>query len=297
MIFLLPFLAITGFDTLVIDSGGDEDVGVSGGGFSGGGIFGDQEEVGEGIDSGGGAGLEEDFSLNPTEFNINLIINTNVRKTISITNLKYSPITLSIEQIGLDNMMILSEESITLGSRASKNFDVIFVALEDTGVFTGKIKVGDKEILVILNVKSKLLLFDSNIVILNKNYLVKQGDKLRTEVTLIPLGDKERLDVTLNYVIKDFNDKVFLTKSETLLIEDKKTFGLNFDTGLLPLGDYVIALELIYPNGVATSSASFKIVERTPLFLGDIVYYIVVSILINLILIVTLLISRVYQSE
>ena len=55
---------------------------------------------------------------------------------------------------------------------------------------------------------SNPLWFDSNIVVLNRNYQVSQGNLLKTRVELIPMGEKSRLDVTLNYVIKDTSGKV-----------------------------------------------------------------------------------------
>mgnify|MGYP001574184307 FL=1 len=115
-------------------------------------------------------------------------------------------------------------------------------------------------------------------------YLVKRGKELRTQVTLIPLGDDNRLDVTLNYVIKDYDGKVYLTKSETLLIEKRIDFRRDFDTGILPLGKYIIGLELVYPNGVVTSSAHFEVVERIAFSFGSVIYYLIVAIFINIIL-------------
>lgn len=294
LILLLPFLAITGFDIVGFDSGG----GITSDPAGEGSTFGDEEAIViDGAGGDGGITISEKISLDPTEFNIELITNTNTRRTITVTNLEFNTKTLSINQENLDNMIILGEESLSLGIRESKNFDVIFVALNDTGIFTGKISIGDEEIPVSLNIRSKLLLFDSNIIVLNANYLVRIGGNLKTRITLIPLGDEERLDVTLNYVIKDFEGNVYFTKSETLLVEKKVDLRRDFDLGTLGLGKYIIGLELVYPNGIATSSAQFEIVDKLIISLGNIVYYILVSILINLILIVTLLINRIYQSK
>jgi hypothetical protein len=141
-----------------------------------------------------------------------------------------------------------------------------------------------------------LLLFDSNIIVLNDNYLVPQGDKLRTSVTLIPLGDKERMDVTLNYIIKDYEGHIYLTRSETVLIENQVNFKRNFDTGILPLGQYIVGLELIYPNGVAPSSAHFEVTQgRQNTFFGKVVFFLINLILIVLILIIILIVWRIIK--
>lgn len=247
---------------------------------------------------GGGGVVAQNILVNPTEFNINLAINTNVEEQILVTNLGLSSLNLSVFQQNLGGMILLSHTSLGLNPGESKVITVVFVALSQTGIFTGKIKIGIKEVLVSLNIRTKLLLFDSNIVVLNRDYLVKQGNKLETEVTLIPLGDPSRLDVTLNYVIMNFDsNKTFLTHSETILIEEEVKFRRDFDTGALPVGPYIIGLELIYPNGVAPSSASFEITERLPFSFGKFLFYFVMFILLIIIIILIILVYRWYKKQ
>ena len=248
----------------------------------------------EGGGGGGGGGTPTTVILvTPTEFNINLAVNTNVGRTITVQNTGSSSTTVSISQQNLDQNIILGETSLTIGAGETKEFIVTFVGTSKTGIFTGIINVGGKIIPVSLNVRSKLLLFDSNIIVLNENYQIAKGDRLKTQVTLVPLGEKERMDVTLNYLIKDYQGKIYLTKTETLLIEDKLDFKRNFGTGALPLGKYIVGLELVYSNGVAPSSAHFEITEKQPIGLfGKIIYFLVVLIIITLILLIVIFIKR-----
>jgi len=233
------------------------------------------------------------ISVSPTEFNINLAVNTNIEKIIKVTNLGTSPRIISISQQNLDQHVILETTSLTLAVGEAKDLKVTFVATSQTGIFTGKIIVGGKVVSVSINVRTMLTLFDSNIIVLNKDYEVPQGDKLRTQVTLIPMGEKERIDVTLNYVIKDYTGKTYLTRSETTMVEDQVEFKRNFDTGILPLGKYIVGLQLVYPNGVAPSSAHFEVIEKPPISIfGKIVFFLIILILIILILIVIILIQR-----
>ncbi len=245
---------------------------------------------------GGGDGVTTpaaNITVVPSEININMVISTNVERTITVTNLGTTTETVSISQENLDNMVILSETSLQLAPEEEKTFNAIFVAPADPGVYTGKIKVNGKEVSVALNVQTELLLFDSNIVVLNENYQVPQNQKLLTEVTLIPLGDPQRLDVTLNYAIKDYKGSTYLTKSETLLVKELTRLQRNFDTGILPLGKYVVSLELIYPNGVAPSSAHFEVIEPIPLdIFAILVFILIVLILLLLVLIIAVLIYR-----
>ena len=241
-------------------------------------------------DGGGGSTPTVQISVEPTEINLKMAINTAIDKTIKIKNLESNQITVIIFQQGLTNMVILNTTTLTLNAGETKEINARFVAPGEAGIITGKIIIDGKIIPVSLNIQTKLLLFDSNIVVLNRDYQVEQGRELLTKVTLIPMGDENRLDVTLNYIIKDYNDKIYLTKSETLLVEKKMSFKRNFDTGMLPLGAYVVGLELIYPNGIATSSAHFDIVEEAPE--GRFIFYIISLIFLILIAIVIIFIIR-----
>lgn len=253
--------------------------------------------------------ISEEYLLriDPQEIRRSMLINTNIEDSIGITNLDRESVTLSIYSFGFDPDLIVSfwnEEENKWMDSFSMNFPskelyelrVRFSAPGDVGFYNGSIAVGARRVSVYLNVQEKLLLFDSNIIVLNEDYRVPQGEKLRTSVTLIPLGDKERMDVTLNYVIKDYDGKVYLTRSETVLVEDQVNFKRNFDTGILPYGSYIIALELIYPNGVAPSSAHFEVVEgRESTFFGRIVFFLINLILIILILIFLLTVWRIIK--
>ncbi len=252
------------------------------------------EEPTEPSDGGGGAVTPSaNLKVEPTEFNINLAVNTNTERTISVTNLETTTQTIFISQTNLDNRVILGETNLTIEPEETETFNVIFVATNETGIFTGKILVGGYEVLVSLNVQTELLLFDSNIVVLNPNYQVEQGGDLETLVTLIPFGEDPRLDVTLNFVIKDYANNNYLTKSETLLVTEQINLRRDFSTGKLPLGDYIIGLELIYPNGVAPSSAYFEVVERIPTSIfGRLVLFLIILILIILIIIIIIYIKR-----
>lgn len=242
--------------------------------------------------------------IDPREIRRNMLINTNIEETIGITNLNSTRINFSVNSSGFNPDLIVSfwdtrnrvwVNSFTLFMNGNEIYElrVRFSAPSEMGLYNGSIYIDKARVPVRLNVQEKLLLFDSNIIVLNKDYLVPQGEKLRTSVTLIPIGDKERLDVTLNYVIKDYDNKVYLTRSETVLVEEQVNFKRSFDTGVLPLGPYIVGLELIYPNGVAPSSAHFEVIEgRQSTLFGRLVFFLINLILIILIIIILLIIWR-----
>jgi cysteine-rich repeat protein len=245
--------------------------------------------------------------VDPTSINKSMLVDSNINATVGITNLNASEINFSVSSSGFDPDLIVNfwdeknkrwvqSFSLVLPSHGIYELRVRFSAPSQVGIYNGTLNIDGKKVSVSLSVKEKLLLFDSNIIVLNPDYLVPQGDKLRTSVTLIPLGDKERMDVTLNYVIKDYNNRIYLTRSETVLVENQINFKRNFDTGVLPVGSYIVGLELIYPNGVAPSSAHFEVtVGRQSTFFGKLVFFLLNLILIVLILIILLVILRIIR--
>lgn len=250
---------------------------------------------GGGGDGGGGesAVTISTLVLSRTNLNVNLAINTNKKEIITVTNIGSTPRLISIYQKNLDEHIMFDDEPFELAPGESKDVELIFIALDETGIFTGKVNIGGTDVLVSLNIRTKLLLFDSNIAVLNEDYTVVQGYDLLTQVTIIPMGEKERMDVTLKYLIKDYRGKVYLTKSESVLVDEKIDFQRDFDTGLLPVGDYVVGLELIYPNGVAPSSAHFKVVPPSrSTIISKLIWFILILILLILIAIVIFLIIK-----
>jgi hypothetical protein len=199
------------------------------------------------------------LSVDLDEVVLDMATNSNKARIIKVTNNGASSLKVRASQSGLDDLIILQESSFDLGAGESKDLEFVFVSYNNTGTYTGNIYVGNFEIPVSINVRSKELLFDAMIVVPESHKTIRPDEKLEAQVTLIPMGDNPRLDVTLNYLIKDFDGRIYSTESETILVDEEKSFKKEFFTGNLITGNYVIALELIYPNGVATSSSHFEI--------------------------------------
>lgn len=257
-----------------------------------------EEEGGdEGGDAGGDTGGGEtepsvvNISVTPSMINLTLLNGTYKQENIKITNLGTSSQVIHLTKVDPDSIVSFDSDSFTIDGGDSITIHITFLAPIIPGIYTATIRANGEEVVVNLNSKEKLLLFDSNIVVLNRDYLVSQGNQLKTKVELVPMGDKERLDVTLNYVIKDYTGKVYLTQSETVLVEERMDFKRNFGTGRLPLGNFIVGLELVYPGGVAPSSAHFEVVERSiEDTIGYILFFLVIGILLVVILIIFLLI-------
>ncbi|NMB66608.1 hypothetical protein GYA25_00915 [Candidatus Woesearchaeota archaeon] len=224
-----------------------------------------------------------------------------VNKNLTMFNSCNYPQTLNAGLSGnINGIVLLPETSITIGPNETKNFEVTFVSPIYNDTFIGAISFNNvKKVDIFIKSTSNPLWFDANIVVLNKDYKVSQGDKLKTRVEMIPMGDKNKIDVTLNYEIKDYQGKSYLKKSETVLAVTQSTkIDRNFETGMLPLGRYVISLQLIYPGGVAPSSAYFEVTEKTPEdIFGLILMIIGIFIFLIILIIIFIIIKRKKDKE
>jgi hypothetical protein len=235
----------------------------------------------------------QNLEVSPANINVNLAVNTNLEQLIQIKNLG-SSVNISISSEGLGNRVLIEEQSISLNTGETKTIKVLFVASSQTGIFTGNLLVGQKKIPIAMNVKSKLLLFDSAIEVLNENAQVKSGGKLKTKITLIPMGDPSRLDVFLNYTIEDYNGTIYFSKTESVLVEEQMEFERTFSTNKIPAGSYIIGFVLSYPNGIAPASDHFEIVSN---LFGKIILILIILILIVLITLIVFIIWKRRQEE
>jgi hypothetical protein len=263
---------------------------------------------GDGDDGGGGGGggapvtASSELVVNPKSLNIPLILNESKERTIKVQNIGGSDLKVTLEVRSLTDVIEISQEdlSFTLGPKEKRDISVKINAPAEPGIHTGKIIVNGQEVLLSLSVSTRRLLFDAGLVIPDEFKLINLGGLLSSQITLIPMGENPYLDVTLNYLVKDFEGNVYLSESETILITGQKTFRKEFSTKNLPAGDYVLGLELLYPStnptDVATSSSHFKI--RTPTAIGS--YYLFIALILGagiiLLILLFLLIRRNYKT-
>jgi hypothetical protein len=235
---------------------------------------------------GGGPAAVEELTLDVKNINIDMVVGETKERVVKVTNKGEKEEIVSVSQRGLDDIVDFDNVLFKLAAGQSKELKISFVAPDDPEVYTGEILIGGKKILVSLNLRSYPVLFDVMIVVPDAEKEVEAGERVGTQVTLIPVGSKPRVDVTLNYFVKDFRGNVYIKESETMLVEEQKSFKKEFFTGDLSVGSYVIAMEVIYPNGVATSSSHFVVVERVPAGFGAVFIVLIVGIMVLIVLVV-----------
>jgi len=214
-------------------------------------------------------------------------------REIEIYNDRSESVGVDLRLENLEDILFIDKNELNfeLGGYEKKIIIARIVAPELAGIYEGIIEVNDgekQEIKVAINVNKKELLFDAKITIPWDYRLVKQGSNLESQIDLIPMVDDARFDVTTNYIIKNFEGKSFLKESETFLIDGQKSFNKEFMTNTLPLGEYVLELELIYPNGVAVSHSSFEVREGVGVLASISNYRLVVLLLVLSVLILVI---------
>ena len=226
--------------------------GTGGGGSTGGGV-------------GGGTPEKKEFLINPEEFNILILAGEEKNYEIEVTNPRSSQLEIDIETKGISEFLALSENKIVLEAGEKKKVSFI-VSAPESGIYAGKIifRTGyfEKEVFIILNIRSSDALFDVSLTVPSSYRVIKPGQDLRAFVSLLQIGEAEKVDVSVNYLIKDFEGAVLYTESETFAVFKSKSYVKEFLTAKFPVGDYIVGIEVNYPEGFATSSAHFTVAEE-----------------------------------
>ena len=178
---------------------------------------------------------------------------------------------LRVEEI--ERFVILSEESFILSRGESKKINVDFFVSENepAGVYAGRIIVdtglGSKSINVIFEIIEKVALFDTRSELFDTT--LSKNQKLKAEIYMLEIGDLDKkIDVTLEYFIKDFNGNQIKIGEETVGVYKDLVIVRKFP---LPRGlefeDYLFYVKLSYLDSIATSANRFTIVKE-PAFIS-----------------------------
>ncbi len=246
-----------------VTSSGGTTTGTSGGGGGGGTTTG---TTGGALTTGtttGGAGAAP-FLHVPTGLSFSSVVGSKTTRTFEIENTEDKELTLEVVVLGLVGTIEVPSQ-IHLAPKEKKTITVDIGALQN-GLQTGTIVFfkGNKPLIVplVLNVKSENFLFDAAVTLSETARIVHTGDSLTAQIALQQVGPKQKVDVTVLYVIKDFSGKSYLEDSETFSVYDAKGLSKEFPTKGLPPGKYILGLEVFYPGAFATSSAQFEVTEK-----------------------------------
>ena len=239
----------------------------------------EEEEVpaaaaaGGGAAGGGGAGgvfipteEEKEFTLSPEVVKTKFALGETSEETLKIKNTGDSNLSISLKIEGVKEYLSLSDTSFELKAGEEKEVTLSFIA-KNVGSFTGQLIASsdeiEKSVPIILEVISKLVLFDVKLDIPSDYAEVEAGDDLKAQITLLNVGAPEKVDVFATYFIKDLRGNIIYEETETFAVEKQMSYAKSFRINeFVQQGNYVAVIEIRYADSFAVSSQLFRVVEE-----------------------------------
>ncbi len=145
-----------------------------------------------------------------------------------------------------------------------------------------------EKILIAIEVESKEALFDVKAEISEKNLYVLPREELLAEIELYNLGGIGKIDVNLEYIIKNEQNEVIIFDIETVAVETQANFLKKFEIpDDIKLGKYIFYVKATYNGKTASASAWFSVgkipfwsIEKISLVIFLIVIIIIFSFLV-----------------
>lgn len=254
---------------------------------------------GGGLSSVGVEEVKEELEINPESFNLPATVGIIGDGKIRLENVGNKNLSVKLKSLNLEEIVKFSGNDFRLLTREIKLVDFDIVPPEKPGIYTGKIivDIGSKKIEIpfALNVQSEKSLFDVSVEIADEFKRIGVGGVLPIEVFLLQAGLQEKMDVTLHYLIKDFDGKTHFQESETIAVFKQETHKKEFLLRDLGKGNYVVGVEVIYPGGIATASSQFKIgedvIDTSKSKFGIIEWIVIVSVILVFVGLVIILIK------
>jgi len=283
---------VNSFSTYTVEENEDdqgEDTGSGSGGGSGGGFFegGIEEEV-----------EDEEliyFDLDVESINIKLNQGETKQEEIKIRNNGEVGSNFLVRQERLGEFILIENNSFFLNPGEERVIPLDFLARENSvpDLYLGKIIVesegSSKEVFVSVEIASKKALFDvkTNIPLRYRN--IRSGEELVVDVELFNLGEVGKVDVVVEYSLRDKDNNVILIEHEELAVETEISLKKIFVTPLnLEGGDYVFYVRVLYGDSVASSSSWFSIKGQTAIPWPSVILYVIL-------LFILFTIIRLYQ--
>jgi len=221
------------------------------------------------LGGGGGGGfftkeeLKNDFSVSQDSIKGHLALGDSKTKEITIKNTGNTNLSFSLEVLAVDEFISLSEKRFILEPNQEKAVGILIEG-KKLGSYAGEIEISagvlKKTVSAIIEVESGQILFDVKLDIPIGYKKIAPGNELKTQTTLFNIAGPKKVNVALNYFIKDLKGNVIAEQSETPVVERQYSFTKSFTIpkGAKP-GFYVISVEAIYANSFAVSSELFEI--------------------------------------
>ena len=226
-----------------------------------------------GSGSGGGGGIaaaaNTDFTIDKTDLKIILKQGETKNETIRLKNIGTSIFDIKMDLTSIAKFKLFPEENeiiTTLNPGEEKDVHIVYKAMQDEtpDIYPFRIKLKspskEKEIAHTIEVDSARALFDVNVNVLSSSKIISPGQEVLIETNLINVRGFGRVDVKIEYAIKDLDGNVVSASHETLAAETQSKFtrSLSTPSDLKP-GSYAATAKVIYEDSVGTGSDLFEV--------------------------------------
>jgi hypothetical protein len=162
-----------------------------------------------------------------------------------------------------------TQYNFTLDVNETEEVEIDFFAKKDQepGIYPGKIVfTGDsieRVIVTVVEVESEKPLFDVKVEVLPEYKTVFPSERVLAQLTIYNLGKIGRVDVNLEYGIKDLSGNVIATENETLAVETQVSVvkAIDIPSKIKP-DSYIFYSTVSYNNVIGTGSDVFFVKER-----------------------------------
>lgn len=185
-----------------------------------------------------------------------------------------------------------TEYKFELDINDTKEIEINFFIKKDqeAGIYPGKVVfTGDgieRTVLIIVEVESEKPLFDVKVETLPEYRMVYSGDKVMAQLTIYNLGRIGKVNVNVEYGIKDWNGNVIINGNETLAVETQVSVveSLNLPSTIKP-NSYIFYSRVSYNNVIGTGTDTFLVIERIR-FRIPLLYWLLIIIIILILMFV-----------
>jgi len=218
---------------------------------------------------GGGAAAVSipDFSVDQTVINVMIKEGESFKKSIKIKNTEKTAqnFETSISE-SLRDFVFVSEKEFSLNAGEEKILYLTFTSTSPD-VYTGNLEIATKDrkkqVPIIFTVKSKEIIFDISLDIPAKYKEVFPGDDLFLQLTLFNLGEIGKTDVSIDYIIKDFEGNIIIEESGIVAVETQASFSTIIKLpSKIKAGDYVAIAQVKYDHSLGSASVMFYVIEE-----------------------------------
>jgi len=258
-------------------------------------LIGEVVETPSGRGGGGGSVVtEKDFFVDQAVVKVLLKQEESFKTSLKIKNTENTSQNFQLSlSPSLDGLIFLSENNFSLKKGEEKIIFLIFSSDENTllGVHTGNLEIkGEgktKEIPVIFSIKSKEVLFDVSLDIPLEYKEILSGEELVLQLTLFNLADIGKTDVSIEYIVKDFEGNTLVEESEVVTVETQVSFSKTIKLPLdVELGDYLAIVQVRYGDSLGSSSDMFHVIGELEIGKLEANKYFIIVLFVLIILVI-----------